>query len=165
MLKLGLLLVVPYLAAASIATGAVDGTDAMDAIQNIVGQVSEQSDEVATAIVYGPSDLDHKITVCHLPDGDPEKAHLMSIALEAWANHEAHGDLKLSNPALLAEPLMTLCADNTEVVSEEASEHGKAPEHSNAGGKSDDVETAGGEGSGHGGPPEHSNGRGKPSDD
>lgn len=164
MLKLGLLLVVPYLAAASVATGAVDGTDAMDAIQNIVGHVSEQSDEVATAIVYGPSDLDHKITVCHLPDGDPEKAHLMSIALEAWDEHESHGDFQLSNPALLAEPLIALCADNTEVVSEEASEHGNAPDHSNAGGKSDEVETAGGD-RGQGGPPEQSNGRGKPNDD
>lgn len=164
MLKLGLLLAIPYLAVASVATGAVDGTDAMDAIQNIVGQVSEQSDEVATAIVYGPSDLDQKVTVCHLPGGDPAHAHLTSIALEAWAEHEAHGDFQLSDPALLAEPLMTRCADDTDVVSEETSERGNAPEHANAGGKRDEVQTAGGKG-GDGGPPEQPNGRGKPSDD
>jgi hypothetical protein len=153
MLKLGLILVVPYLAVASVATGAVDGTDTFDAIQNFVSEVSQQSDEVATAIVNGPSTLDHKITVCHLPNQDLEKAHLMSISLDALPEHEAHGDYKLTAPELLTDPLMSVCADDTDVVSEEqsgeGSDKGKAPEHSNAGGGRD--------GQGRGGPSEHPN--------
>jgi hypothetical protein len=174
MLKLGLILVVPYLAVASVATGAVDGTDTFDAIQNFVSQVSEQSDEVATALVDGPGDLDDKVTLCHLPGGDPEKAHLLSVSLEAVAEHEGHGDYALSDPALLAQPLIDLCADDTEVVSDEQSDdrpgNGKAPEHSNAGGSrgSENPGSSGGD-EGNGGPPPNSNaggsGSGKPGND
>jgi hypothetical protein len=40
-------------------------------------------------------DKDHKITICHVPPGNPANAHEISIDLNAWENghsqHSAHG--------------------------------------------------------------------------
>ena len=37
---------------------------------------------------------DHKISICHVPPGDPANAHVISIDLHAWENghtpHNAH---------------------------------------------------------------------------
>src|SRR3989338_346312 len=35
---------------------------------------------------------EHKITICHIPPGNPENAHSIDIDEEAWPAHEAHGD-------------------------------------------------------------------------
>lgn len=35
---------------------------------------------------------DDKITICHIPPGNPENAHTISIDEHAWQAHEAHGD-------------------------------------------------------------------------
>ncbi len=134
MVKLILLLVIPYAAISSVALGAVDGRAALDAAREFVGQVQEQSDEIATALIEPPRGLDHRITVCHVPGGDDDQAHLLSIAIEAWPVHEAHGDYGLTEPAVLVEPLASRCAESTEVA-DEAPGKGAPPEHSNAGGK------------------------------
>lgn len=33
-----------------------------------------------------------KITICHLPPGNPDNARTISIKENAWAAHQAHGD-------------------------------------------------------------------------
>jgi hypothetical protein len=37
---------------------------------------------------------DHKISICHVPPGNPENAHIITIDLHAWENghtpHNAH---------------------------------------------------------------------------
>jgi hypothetical protein len=38
------------------------------------------------------SNTDHKITICHIPPGDPGNAHTIVIDESAWPAHEAHGD-------------------------------------------------------------------------
>ena len=97
--------------------------------------MQEQSDEVATALIEPSRGLDHRITVCHVPGGDDDRAHLLSIAMEAWPVHEAHGDYRLTEPALLVEPLASRCAESTEVADEgHPAANGVPPEHSNAGG-------------------------------
>ena len=142
MIRLIFFLVVPYLAIASVATGAVDGLGALDAARDFVSDVQQQSDEVATAIIDGPADLDHKVTVCHLPDSDPAKAQLVSVAMDAWPAHEAHGDYKLSSSELLTEPLLSRCAASTEITEDQhPSSNGNPADHANAG---------------NGGAPEHS---------
>src|SRR3989344_2039366 len=35
---------------------------------------------------------EHKITICHIPPGNPENAHSIDIDEEVWPAHEAHGD-------------------------------------------------------------------------
>lgn len=35
---------------------------------------------------------DHKIDICHIPRGNPDNAHTISIDVAAWPAHEAHGD-------------------------------------------------------------------------
>ena len=39
---------------------------------------------------------DHKITICHVPPGNPENAHEITIDLHAWENghtpHNSHAD-------------------------------------------------------------------------
>jgi hypothetical protein len=34
-----------------------------------------------------------KITICHIPPGNPENAHSIEIDIHAWPAHEAHGDV------------------------------------------------------------------------
>ena len=34
-----------------------------------------------------------KITICHIPPGNPENAHAITIDVHAWPAHEAHGDV------------------------------------------------------------------------
>jgi hypothetical protein len=36
----------------------------------------------------------HKITICHIPPGNPSNAHKITIDESAWPAHEAHGDTK-----------------------------------------------------------------------
>jgi len=142
MIKLAVALLIPYLAVASVATGAVDGHAALDAAGDFIGEVRDQTDEVATQIIYGPPDLDHHVTVCHVPDGEASKARLLSVAMDAKSDHMEHGDYSLTATELLVEPLLSLCGTGTPAVAEHSSSSGNAPEHSNAG---------------EGGPPEHSN--------
>ncbi len=33
-----------------------------------------------------------KMTICHIPPGNPENAHTITISANAWPAHEAHGD-------------------------------------------------------------------------
>src|SRR3989344_5568569 len=42
---------------------------------------------------------EHKITICHIPPGNPENAHSIEIDEEAWPAHEAHGDTMGECPA------------------------------------------------------------------
>jgi hypothetical protein len=39
-------------------------------------------------------DDDHKIKICHIPPGNPDKAHTITISKAAWNAHKAHGDYK-----------------------------------------------------------------------
>ncbi len=39
-----------------------------------------------------------KLTICHLPPGNPGNAHTLRIGSSAWPAHEAHGDLLGSCP-------------------------------------------------------------------
>ncbi len=34
-----------------------------------------------------------KITICHIPPGNPDNAHSITIDVHAWPAHEAHGDV------------------------------------------------------------------------
>lgn len=34
-----------------------------------------------------------KITICHIPPGNPDNAHAIRISVNAWPAHEAHGDV------------------------------------------------------------------------
>ncbi|MGB1269448.1 MAG: hypothetical protein ACPG45_06895 [Flavobacteriaceae bacterium] len=34
-----------------------------------------------------------KITICHIPPGNPENAHSIEISVHAWPAHQAHGDV------------------------------------------------------------------------
>lgn len=34
-----------------------------------------------------------KITICHIPPGNPDNAHAITISVNAWPAHEAHGDV------------------------------------------------------------------------
>jgi hypothetical protein len=143
MVKLVVLLLVPYLAVASVATGVVNGQAALDAVRDLAGEVHEQSDEIATQILTGSSGLDQRVTVCHVPGANEANAHQLSVAMDALDTHLAHGDYDMSDPAVLAGPLQELCGDTLPTVDgERSSSNGNAPEHSNAG---------------QGGPPEHSN--------
>lgn len=36
---------------------------------------------------------DKKITICHIPPGNPENAHTITISVNALPAHMAHGDL------------------------------------------------------------------------
>jgi len=44
---------------------------------------------VAHAPVAGAND---KITICHIPPGNPENAHTITIDVSSLPAHEAHGD-------------------------------------------------------------------------
>ena len=34
----------------------------------------------------------HKVTICHVPPGNPANAHTITISANAWPAHQAHGD-------------------------------------------------------------------------
>jgi len=40
----------------------------------------------------GLEQTDHKVTICHLPPGNPENAHTISVDESALPAHLAHGD-------------------------------------------------------------------------
>ena len=46
--------------------------------------------------IQNPNDTgggtEDKITICHIPPGNPDKPHSISISPSAWPAHEAHGD-------------------------------------------------------------------------
>jgi hypothetical protein len=42
----------------------------------------------------GKGNDDHKITICHIPPGNPENAHTIEIGESAWPAHITHGDYK-----------------------------------------------------------------------
>ncbi len=154
MVKLVVLLLVPYLAVASIATGVVNGQAALDAVRDLAGEVHEQSDEFATQILTGSSGLDHQVTVCHVTGASEANAHQLSVAVDAVETHLAHGDYAMNDPAVIDGPLQELCGDPAPTVdSEHSSSNGNSPEQSNAGqGAPPEHSNAG-----QGGPPEHSN--------
>ena len=33
-----------------------------------------------------------KVTICHIPPGNPANAHTISIGFSAWKAHQKHGD-------------------------------------------------------------------------
>lgn len=39
-------------------------------------------------------DHDDKIKICHIPPGNPDKAHTITISKAAWEAHKVHGDYK-----------------------------------------------------------------------
>src|SRR3990172_7903173 len=41
-----------------------------------------------------PESLDKKITICHIPSGNPSNAHTISISQSAWSAHQAHDDTR-----------------------------------------------------------------------
>ena len=43
--------------------------------------------------------VEEKITICHIPPGNPGKANTLTIDASAWPAHEAHGDKKGACPA------------------------------------------------------------------
>jgi hypothetical protein len=44
---------------------------------------------VAVMAAGGPAD---RVTICHIPPGNPGNAHTITINLNALPSHEAHGD-------------------------------------------------------------------------
>jgi len=58
-----------------------------------LGGVSVDIEQVQGAKVRVRRDRD-KLTICHLPPGNPDNAHTLSIGSSAWPAHEAHGDIQ-----------------------------------------------------------------------
>ena len=54
--------------------------------------------EDATAPGGGGGGAEAKITICHIPPGNPSKKHTISIGESAWPAHQAHGDTKGACP-------------------------------------------------------------------
>jgi len=45
------------------------------------------------AAVTSPAQArDNKITICHVPPGNPDNAHTITISENAWPAHQSHGD-------------------------------------------------------------------------
>lgn len=47
----------------------------------------------------GTSGGEEKLTICHIPPGNPSKVKTITIGASAWPAHEAHGDKKGACPA------------------------------------------------------------------
>jgi hypothetical protein len=48
---------------------------------------------VFTSNTQKNNQANEKITICHIPPGNPENAHAIEINIHAWPAHEAHGDV------------------------------------------------------------------------
>lgn len=55
---------------------------------------------VAAAAPFAASHAGQKITICHLPPGNPGNAHAITVDVHAWPAHEAHGDTMGTCPAV-----------------------------------------------------------------
>jgi len=45
-----------------------------------------------TVLSPQPEPIDRKITICHIPQGNPSNAHTIIVPLSAWHAHYVHGD-------------------------------------------------------------------------
>ncbi|MGB0896474.1 MAG: hypothetical protein ACPGU9_03365 [Flavobacteriaceae bacterium] len=48
---------------------------------------------VFTSNIKDNGQAEEKITICHIPPGNPDNAHPITISVNAWPAHEAHGDV------------------------------------------------------------------------
>ena len=39
-----------------------------------------------------PAEACGKITICHVPPGNPDNAKTLSVGVDAWSGHQGHGD-------------------------------------------------------------------------
>jgi hypothetical protein len=67
------------------------GTDT-DKVKITVKEVNKQPDDTPTDGNDPIDDGENKITICHIPPGNPENAHLITVGEPAVVAHIAHGD-------------------------------------------------------------------------
>ncbi len=60
-----------------------------------------------TAITYNPIVEEEKITICHIPPGNPNNPQTIEIPLSAWPAHQAHGDVM--GTCVPVEEKITIC--------------------------------------------------------
>lgn len=47
---------------------------------------------IAAAIMFNVAHAGEKVTICHVPPGNPGNAHTITVNANAWRAHQAHGD-------------------------------------------------------------------------
>ncbi|MDH5367452.1 MAG: hypothetical protein OEW67_10725, partial [Cyclobacteriaceae bacterium] len=64
-----------------------------------------------------------KITICHIPPGNPDNPQTIRISEKAWPAHEAHGDSR--GECVIEDPIINICHDgeNIEIKESEWDEH------------------------------------------
>ena len=70
----------------------VKGAVIADSTDVLAHEIKIQEEEDDPAQPGGPPPGDRKITICHIPPGNPSKKQTISISINAWPAHQAHGD-------------------------------------------------------------------------
>ena len=70
---------------------------------------------VLAILLFGFS-KDDKITICHIPPGNPENCHQITISMEALQTHLEHGDRLFCYDELKYNDYLKLVDNNTERV-------------------------------------------------
>jgi Tol biopolymer transport system component len=75
------------------------GTDGVDGVDDVAVDDGTPADDGGTTDDTGADDGDddggnEKVTICHIPPGNPEAAHTITISVNALDAHLAHGDVE-----------------------------------------------------------------------
>ena len=54
---------------------------------------------VAAVLLVGSAGANDKVTICHIPPGNPENAHEVTVSVHAWPAHQEHGDFIVTESA------------------------------------------------------------------
>lgn len=129
-------------------TGATVGVLAQEG-EN-VSQPASANDTNATNTTRSPDDAGEaeddegeeadRITVCHVPPGNPDARHTIEIGAPAWQAHEGHGDHEGPCEGDAGDE-----PDENETAPEQADDENEAESQNESGDESDENQTEGNE--------------------
>jgi len=76
----------------------VKGTTVTDSTDVLAFEIILQNPTTTTVTTGSGDTSEAKVTICHIPPGNPGKAKTLTIGASAWPAHEAHGDKKDACP-------------------------------------------------------------------
>ena len=110
-----------------------EASDEVDTDEPIITDISCSKKITTELISQFACDGGKKIAICHVPKGRPDKAHLISISLKAWAAHTKHSskdgshqdfivNCKKFNPRILKNKRAYDCSRSCEIEEEHETE-------------------------------------------